>query len=254
MRKVLIAIEDYNEMLFVESFFKRLGFDTVSIQKITKLLDSVIAFAPNLIVSNYPTKSLPYNETIEKWKKYCSSMSQVPVFLALAKLTSATVDVENLKMFDGVLESPFQIGPAIQTVAELMSLNENILKSKWDTLRQASKDAKQQQRESNEMEFITSSQRRDSFELNHQHIKSGNTSPPIFKINDPNSPSDQGSRFERYQSFLKSQPIHSGKTLSAAAMKQFSKRAAIDTKDMPPDDEDLKAQADSFLKSLFSKD
>ena len=46
MVRVLVLLEEYNELLFLEAFLKKLGFDTLGLQR-TALLDrKLLGFSP----------------------------------------------------------------------------------------------------------------------------------------------------------------------------------------------------------------
>ena len=57
MRKILILDDDYNELMFLETFFKKMGFDVIGIQKPQFVEKTVLGFIPQLFIVSYPSRN-----------------------------------------------------------------------------------------------------------------------------------------------------------------------------------------------------
>lgn len=51
MRKIMLILEDYNELVFVETVLKKLGFDALGLQSESQIHDKILGFSPHLIIS-----------------------------------------------------------------------------------------------------------------------------------------------------------------------------------------------------------
>lgn len=51
MKKVLLLIEDYNELIYVETMLKKIGLDVIGMQKEVGLSEKLLSFSPDLIVA-----------------------------------------------------------------------------------------------------------------------------------------------------------------------------------------------------------
>lgn len=50
MKRILLLLEDYNELLYIETLLKKLGFDAMSAQKTKGIYDTLMSFRPAVIV------------------------------------------------------------------------------------------------------------------------------------------------------------------------------------------------------------
>src|SRR5690349_13572803 len=60
MRKVLVAVEDYSELVFLETLFKKVGLDVEGVQNDVAIPEKILGFSPDLIIlSSYGTRVNP---------------------------------------------------------------------------------------------------------------------------------------------------------------------------------------------------
>lgn len=141
MRKILVVIEDYSELVFLETLLKRVGLDVLGTQKVSKVDDLVISFAPSLIVLSYPCKQVELKDELIRWKHLFRNMRKIPRFAGLVK-SSQLDQVSKIEGLDFVIESPIQVQKLFQSLTEALQLEQGILVQKWQALQSAQSEAK----------------------------------------------------------------------------------------------------------------
>lgn len=269
MRKILCLIEDYNELLFLETFLKKIGFDVLSTQKYQKIDDMILGFAPSLFIVSFPFKSGSLESLMEKWRLSISGPFNAPI-LALSKPTKSTNEQLALDLFDAHITSPIQFKEAIEMIASLLGQDVESLVAKWQSMRQT---VNSKQDKSNEILHGKTSKE------DVMHVSGGKSERETHKTN---------SRSERYAQFLKKQPVgqngsrsqsqaqdqsqnqaqsegraqsktnaqtlskNQKKTIDAVAMRSKMQKAKDDLKDAPPTEKELEAQAALFVEALMT--
>ena len=52
MKKIMFVMEDYNEMVFVETVLKKIGFDCMGLQNDVAINDKILGFSPALLIAD----------------------------------------------------------------------------------------------------------------------------------------------------------------------------------------------------------
>jgi DNA-binding response OmpR family regulator len=64
-------MEDYNEMVFVETILKKIGFDCTGVQNDNNLADKILSFSPHLIIGDgmgRKINGIGLSQKIKKWQ------------------------------------------------------------------------------------------------------------------------------------------------------------------------------------------
>lgn len=72
MNRVLLLLDDYSEMMFIQIILKKLGFDTDALQNHHTLPDKLLSFRPNLLILNEDGRKSSTESTLS------SARAQVP--------------------------------------------------------------------------------------------------------------------------------------------------------------------------------
>lgn len=128
MLRILLAIEDYSELVFLQTLLKKVGFDVDGVNKETQFEDSYLSLNPDIVVMTAYGKKIDGISLAEKLKK--SRGSPKVVLLAphqiLEKLQTIT-----LPHIDSLLESPVSTSDLLKKIAALGGLDEAGLLEKY---------------------------------------------------------------------------------------------------------------------------
>lgn len=128
MRKVMLVIEDYSEMIGLESTLRRLGFDVLSVAKDALVNDALLGFFPEILVVTYKGRNVDGLKLALKLKKH-----NIPPAVALLHAGSAPLlSGEERRAIDAFLESPLKAKSAIETIAKLAQMPAAPLLEKYE--------------------------------------------------------------------------------------------------------------------------
>lgn len=128
MRKVLLVIDDFNELVGLEKLFRRLGFDVLSLGRDATVGEVVLYFPADLCISSFKGKNVDGARLRGKLRK---SNSEVKLVVLLPQgMTLSESDVKSFEV-DAVIETPFDPVSALRLVGRLMKLNVDELESKY---------------------------------------------------------------------------------------------------------------------------
>jgi len=128
MRRVLLAIDDYNEMVYLNTLLKKLGFDIDSVQNERKLQATLLGFNPQLILTSGAGKQingLMVLKHVKKNRGYPKIILLVPPDVNIDDLRGSMVNV------DGFVPSPVNIKELILQIADQMNLEPEGLLEKY---------------------------------------------------------------------------------------------------------------------------
>src|SRR5262245_13824695 len=115
MKRILLVIDDYGELLFLQTLLKKLGFDVDGIQNERHFEESCLSLNPDVIIASAKGKRVNGLEIAEGLRK----VRGFPKILLLA----ANTIVERLRglqlaHIDGVLESPVSAIQLLSLIAD----------------------------------------------------------------------------------------------------------------------------------------
>jgi CheY-like chemotaxis protein len=130
MRRVLLVLEDYNELLFLETLLKKLGFDVESIRNEVSLSEKIMGFAPDLIVATGDGHKINGTRVAQKIKKRVGQTRLLLIFPRQKLQQGATETFAA----DGVIESPLNPRSIITSICQLTGVSPDSIMIKFEKL------------------------------------------------------------------------------------------------------------------------
>lgn len=131
MRKILLVIDDFKELRTLESFFRRIGFDVLSVGKEILVNDALLSFFPEIVIATAKGRAVDGLRLAAKIKK---QMPNVRTLLIGPPGLSKHLPAEAQALVEGILEHPIQPHNMIRMVAQVAGLPETPLIEKYDRL------------------------------------------------------------------------------------------------------------------------
>jgi DNA-binding response OmpR family regulator len=128
MLRILLALEDYGELMFLQTVLKKIGFDVDSTQNSRKLGDMLLAMNPDVLVMTAKGKRVKGVDLVPSIKKNRG----LPKIILIR--TGAMSKDEALKV-EGWLDSPVGAPDLLDKIAELNGLDRLVLQEKLLKLR-----------------------------------------------------------------------------------------------------------------------
>lgn len=125
MQRILIAIEDFNELLFCETILKKVGFDTQSFQTDLAISEGIITFNPELLVMTATGTRVNGINYLTKLK---TKSKNLPVILIGPRNRLNVSD----KQIVALLEPPLSPRVLIEVLASQFNLDEDTLLAKYE--------------------------------------------------------------------------------------------------------------------------
>ncbi len=243
MRRILLLLEEYNELVFIETFLRKIGFDVLGIQKPGKLDSSILSFNPSMIFISGKSKQIPALQIAKGLKEKFKEKSPQIIFLYSGKPPEWS-ESENLPV-DGFLNSPIDPVKVIQLLSEKVGLDQEKLIEKYDKMVVARENQIAREQSDKDVSIISyKDDQSDRIDVKGS-VETENQSTML---------KDVKPRGDHYKKFLDQQPkVDTKKTLPAAAMRKAAKELSASNKDGDPSEEDRRQATEEFLKALFKK-
>ncbi len=126
MKRVLLLTEDFNEMTFLETLLKKLGFDTVGIQNPGQMEEKAMALNPDLIIVSDEVKGQSTHTVVET---ICKSRLNLKVILIRSDLKATSS--HSPKHLEHSVKSPVDPVLLIEHLAAVANLNKENLLNKF---------------------------------------------------------------------------------------------------------------------------
>ncbi|OFZ11888.1 MAG: hypothetical protein A2Z20_03040 [Bdellovibrionales bacterium RBG_16_40_8] len=132
MQRVILVIDDYNELLYVQTLLKKLGFDVEGLQNVKKYADVSLGFNPHVLITTCrgsKVDGLFLAKSINKKRG-------MPKIIGL-KTSDLTISEEELNEsgIDILIESPISPNKLIQTLSQIADLDERALLDKYSKIK-----------------------------------------------------------------------------------------------------------------------
>lgn len=128
MRKVMLVIDEYSEMVGLESFLRRLGFDVLSLAKETQVPDALLSFQPDIVIASFKGRNVDGLKLAHRMKK---TMTPPPRVALAYRGVMPQVPAENQKSIEALVELPVEARSAIQMLAQLSGLSAEPILEKY---------------------------------------------------------------------------------------------------------------------------
>ncbi len=134
MAKVMLVIDDYNELEFIETLLKRVGFDVLSLNKDASVADTLLGFFPALVVATLKGPLIDGLKTAALAKKQAPSTK---VMLLYGKGAVPQLTGEQKTKIDALIEAPVQPQDTLLIIAQLLRMDAPALLDKFEKLSRA---------------------------------------------------------------------------------------------------------------------
>jgi len=128
MRRVLVAIEDYQELTQLELLLKKLGFDVVGVRNDAAVPEMMVSFNPEVLVISAQGQRVNGTKLLPRIKK----RGGPPRVILVAKNKSL---LKADSLVDVTLESPIRTESLIEALAGFFGMDEKNLLDKFEQLK-----------------------------------------------------------------------------------------------------------------------
>jgi hypothetical protein len=226
MQKVMLVIDDYNELVFTENLLKRMGFDVLSLNRDSTFQDAVLSFFPHVLIATLKGQHVEGLRLAINIKKKNANIKTV---LLAPSAKDLTLPPE--ARVDALMDIPIQALPLLKELSRLLKLDETYLLEKFDKLNKA-------------RNFT----RENDMKMESGEAGTGNT----FVKGSTMQPSKEPSaREKRYAQFLDKHEEKVDKVIPHAPISAHTKEAAEADKSNPAIEESLLKQKREFVKALM---
>ncbi|HVK62095.1 MAG TPA: hypothetical protein VM432_11110 [Bdellovibrionales bacterium] len=134
MRRLLLVIDDYNELRALESMFRRLGMDVLSLGKDLLINDALLRFHPDLVIASAKGRAVDGLKLSVRLRK----LSPAPKVAILHQQGNVPkLDPQMARSIDAFLESPLKPLQIIDIMAQLANLDAQSLLQKFEKISKA---------------------------------------------------------------------------------------------------------------------
>lgn len=122
MRRILLVIDDFNELVGLETLFRRLGFDVLSLGRESLVVDAILGFPPDLVIATGRGRHVNGLHLAAKLR-IGPVNPRLVVLLPAREDGDFSSDPALLKAeVDAVIETPFDPQAALKVVARLLAI------------------------------------------------------------------------------------------------------------------------------------
>src|SRR5262249_36377694 len=138
MIRVLLALDDYSELVFNQTMLKKMGFDVVGVQTPHAVSENLLSFGPQvLVVSAHGKKinGIHLTQTIRRPRGFPK------IFLVFHSHQASSAERKEAEgaVYEVALESPIDPKVLLQNIAEHTNLDAKQLLEKFEKVKAASK-------------------------------------------------------------------------------------------------------------------
>jgi DNA-binding response OmpR family regulator len=232
MLRVLMVLEDYGELMFLQTVLKKIGFDVDAIQNPRSFQDSVLRMNPDVLVMTANGKKVKGYELSSGLKR---TRGLPHIILIKSGGGSETADAR----IGGWLTSPVGALDLLNMIGDLCGLNKEVLAEKFGKLRL------QEQSSGNEARVLNLDEQSEEEELERSEKPQGN-----FGVLQQETAEATQARQERYKKVLSQErPDHIGFSVKQVQDQVKSLRKEENKEDLA----ELERQRKAFVEHLFKK-
>ncbi len=131
MKRILLVLEDYNEQSFIETLFKKIGFDVLSLRNEVMLSDNLLTFKPDVVIGTGDGPKIKGSRISKKVRERGFAAHMILLF-PINKINDQKL-MEQFK--DEVcMETPINPRQLIGTLCDLTKLNAETVFQKYEKL------------------------------------------------------------------------------------------------------------------------
>lgn len=226
---MLLVLEDYGELMFLQTVLKKVGFDVDAIQNPRSFNDSLISLNPDVLVMTAYGKRVKGLE-LSRSIKYVRGLPHVILVRGPGQLADPD---SNIKSW---MQAPISAMDLLNAIAGACNLDREMLNEKFQKLHLTEAPAEDQVRILKSTEPNTVLDKQDKFVGNF-----GTLTPSTLS---------QSERSERYKKFLADKPP-SAHGYAVKEVQQFVK--TLRGQEQKADLDDLERERKAFVEHLFKK-
>ncbi len=234
MLRVLIAVEDYSELLYLQTLLKKIGFDVEGVQNERSFEEARLSLNPEIILINAVGKKLKGIEFASQIRKIRGFPKVVLLF---GPQGTANLRVEELPGAEAIIDTPINTTNHLTFLPDPGQLNIVLLLEKYRRIK-----ATLSADEEDELQLL----KRDGAESDEELFDSETDSESA-----QSAPSGSTERSKRYKEFISQmeKPKHNG--FSRERVVKYHKE--IRAKEDPGSVEELEKERQAFVKAMFQK-
>ena len=223
MRRILLVLEDYNELLFLETLLKKVGFDVEGIRNETSLAEKMVGFSPDLVIATGDGHKISGVRVGQKVKKKGQKAKLLLLFPRQRFQQERAMDIFSA---DGAAETPLNPRAILGSVCDLTEVPPEGVMTKFEKLPIARESAAPQG-----IQIIT-----------------GKKPPRAVAADLSSTPED---RAQKYLQILRSAPTGPETTFPRQLVQQeMEKNSAAP---LPPHWDEIDKERKKFVELLFKK-
>lgn len=131
MKKILLVLEDYNELLFVETLLKKVGFDSMGLQAESKIADALISFNPQMLITEGRGRKINGFQIAQKIKKSKGFPKHLVIVGGHEKFSAEELAKSDIA---GTLIRPVHPVELSESIGHHLGIDPEILKDKFQKL------------------------------------------------------------------------------------------------------------------------
>ena len=235
MLRVLMVLEDYGELMFLQTVLKKIGFDVDAIQNPRQFQDSLLGMNPDVLVmtaNGKKVKGLEMSRTVKR-------VRGLPHIILIRGAQMMREDDLNV---DAWLDSPVGAMPLLNAIGDTCGLNKDVLADKFVKLR---------------LQEVSESEARvlkvNENPLSQEEMERPSTGAGNFTVSVPvqaSSTLSSAERQERYKKFLQAEvPEQVGFSVKQVQEQVKDLRREENAEDLA----ELERQRKEFVAHLFKK-
>lgn len=128
MRKVMLVIDEFSEMVGLESFLRRLGFDVLSLGKEMLVTDALLSFQPEVVIASFKGRNVDGLRLALRLKK---TMIPPPRVALAYSGPRPQIPQESQRLVEALIEIPVEPQSVIQMLSKLSGLPAEPLLEKY---------------------------------------------------------------------------------------------------------------------------
>ena len=259
MNRVLLVIDDYSELVYLETLLKKVGFDVDGIQNNRKFDEKRLTLNPEVVIASAKGKNVNGLSLVEKMKRRGGKPKNI---LIVPQVLAEKLKGLKLKNVDGTLHAPVQPEPLLTLLADLTGNDAAQLLEKYERAKVTldpdnDKDVQMLRRDSSEDRQVIKSSKNKGDGNSVEVIKgdgpegsSQTVSGQPIQFEKTSSLSDE-ERNQRMQAMLDSMkaPEHDGFPKDYVSQQHRKLRAEEDEDRL----HDLEEERRAFVRSMFKK-
>lgn len=230
MLRTLLVLDDYGEMVFLQTLLKKLGFDVEGIQNLRSLDDTLLSFNPDMLIATAKGKRINGIEMAEKIKK---PRGTPKIVLLVPEVTLDKYPQLGLANVDGFACTPIKAPEFLRTISELAGLKTEALLEKYSKIK-AGKIGPEEERDLQVVKSKTA------------EAKATTT---VIKAESKVSPAERASRYKSFLTKHEASSPHS--TFPKTKVKRYHKE--IRDAEKSEETAELEFERQGFVKAMFRK-